>query len=197
MTAQPEMISMPRRIAKSMLRFGRNHASQLSARAVNHAAGLPRPVQFLREHCFPGRRPLLFTLNRLAASNALAALRLRNILPGVLQATLTSHRSLISNLKSGGPHTLPRCQPHRPGSRHQNACAVAPYSGYRQHRRRNLARPGGEVLQGRDHRRQRFNCCVRWQKGRMWPLGHVWTAPWQALSDVLQHWSGAVTCPAC
>ena len=28
-------------------------------------------------------------------------------------------------------------------------------------------------------------------------LGHVWTAPWQELSDVLQHWSGAVTCPAC
>src|ERR1700727_2932702 len=27
-------------------------------------------------------------------------------------------------------------------------------------------------------------------------LGHVWTAPWQELSDVLQHWSGAVTCPA-
>jgi len=31
----------------------------------------------------------------------------------------------------------------------------------------------------------------------MSPLGHVWTAPWQELSDVLQHWSGAVTCPAC
>jgi hypothetical protein len=28
-------------------------------------------------------------------------------------------------------------------------------------------------------------------------MGHVWTAPWQELSDVLQHWSGAVTCPAC
>jgi hypothetical protein len=28
-------------------------------------------------------------------------------------------------------------------------------------------------------------------------VGHVWTAPWQELSDVLQHWSGAVTCPAC
>jgi len=27
-------------------------------------------------------------------------------------------------------------------------------------------------------------------------MGHVWTAPWQELSDVLQHWSGAVTCPA-
>jgi hypothetical protein len=25
-------------------------------------------------------------------------------------------------------------------------------------------------------------------------VGHVWTAPWQELSDVLQHWSGAVTC---
>ena len=24
----------------------------------------------------------------------------------------------------------------------------------------------------------------------------VWTSPWQELSDVLQHWSGAVTCPA-
>ena len=23
------------------------------------------------------------------------------------------------------------------------------------------------------------------------------TAPWQELSDGLQHWSGAVTCPAC
>ena len=23
------------------------------------------------------------------------------------------------------------------------------------------------------------------------------SAPWQELSDVLQHWSGAVTCPAC
>src|SRR5262249_2666656 len=29
-------------------------------------------------------------------------------------------------------------------------------------------------------------------------LGHVWTAPpWQELSDLLQHWSGAVMCPAC
>jgi len=28
-------------------------------------------------------------------------------------------------------------------------------------------------------------------------LGHVWTAPWQELSDVTQHWSGAVMCPAC
>ena len=28
-------------------------------------------------------------------------------------------------------------------------------------------------------------------------LGHVWTAPWQELFDALQHWSGAVTCPAC
>jgi len=28
-------------------------------------------------------------------------------------------------------------------------------------------------------------------------MGHVWTAPWQELSDGLQHWSGAVTCPAC
>jgi hypothetical protein len=133
------------------------------------------PGSVLKRTLFPGSttRFLLFTLNRLAASNALAALRLRNILPGVLQATLTSDRSLISNLKSGGPHTLRRCQPHRSGSRHQNACAVAPYSGYRQHRRRNLARPGGEVLQGRDHRRQRFNCCVRWQKGRMSPLGQT------------------------
>jgi hypothetical protein len=31
----------------------------------------------------------------------------------------------------------------------------------------------------------------------MTAMGHVWTAPWQELSDVLQHWSGAVTCPAC
>jgi membrane-associated phospholipid phosphatase len=29
----------------------------------------------------------------------------------------------------------------------------------------------------------------------MLQLDHVWTAPWQELSDVLQHWSGAVTCP--
>src|SRR5438552_15355732 len=29
-------------------------------------------------------------------------------------------------------------------------------------------------------------------------LGHVWTAPpWQELSELLQHWSGAVMCPAC
>jgi hypothetical protein len=27
--------------------------------------------------------------------------------------------------------------------------------------------------------------------------GHVWTAPWQELSDFLQYWSDAVTCPAC
>ena len=33
--------------------------------------------------------------------------------------------------------------------------------------------------------------------GRSIQLGHVWTAPWQELSDVLQYWSGAVTCPAC
>jgi hypothetical protein len=29
-------------------------------------------------------------------------------------------------------------------------------------------------------------------------FGHVWTAPpWQELSELLQHWSGAVMCPAC
>src|SRR5436305_12652612 len=29
-------------------------------------------------------------------------------------------------------------------------------------------------------------------------LGHVWTAPpWRELSELLQHWSGAVMCPAC
>src|SRR5205823_14095440 len=29
-------------------------------------------------------------------------------------------------------------------------------------------------------------------------LGHVWTAlPWQELSELLQHWSGAVICRAC
>jgi hypothetical protein len=29
-------------------------------------------------------------------------------------------------------------------------------------------------------------------------LGHVWMAPpWQELSELLQHWSGAVMCPAC
>src|SRR6516164_3554752 len=29
-------------------------------------------------------------------------------------------------------------------------------------------------------------------------MGHVWTAPpWQELSELLQHWSGAVMCPAC
>ena len=29
-------------------------------------------------------------------------------------------------------------------------------------------------------------------------LGHVWTPPpWQELSELLQHWSGAVMCPAC
>jgi hypothetical protein len=29
-------------------------------------------------------------------------------------------------------------------------------------------------------------------------VGHVWTAPpWQELSELLQHWSGAVMCPAC
>jgi hypothetical protein len=170
MTAQPEMISMPRRIAKSMLRFGRNHAPQLSVRAVNHAAGLPRPVQFLREHCFPGRRPDSF-FSRSIGSRHPTRYASGTFYQEYCRPLLTSHRSLISNLKSGGPHTLRRCQPHRPGSRHQNAWAVAPYSGYRQHRRRNLARPGGEVLQGRDHRRQRFNCCVRWQKEgpcRLW-----------------------------
>src|SRR5262249_280567 len=30
------------------------------------------------------------------------------------------------------------------------------------------------------------------------PERHVWTAPpWQELSELLQHWSGAVMCPAC
>ena len=28
-------------------------------------------------------------------------------------------------------------------------------------------------------------------------LGHVWTAPWQYFLTLLQHWSGAVMCPAC
>jgi hypothetical protein len=29
-------------------------------------------------------------------------------------------------------------------------------------------------------------------------LGHVWTAPdWQELFTLMQHWSGAVMCPAC
>jgi hypothetical protein len=33
---------------------------------------------------------------------------------------------------------------------------------------------------------------------RMSALRHVWTAPpWQELSELLQHWSGAVMCPAC
>src|SRR5947199_5667631 len=36
--------------------------------------------------------------------------------------------------------------------------------------------------------------CIR----GMSALGHVWTAPpWQELSELLQHWSGAVMCPAC
>src|SRR5271167_2724889 len=35
------------------------------------------------------------------------------------------------------------------------------------------------------------------KKRPMSQMGHVWTAPWQELSDVLQYWSGAVTCPAC
>jgi hypothetical protein len=35
-------------------------------------------------------------------------------------------------------------------------------------------------------------------KPLMSALGHVWTAPpWQELSELLQHWSGAVMCPAC
>src|SRR5262249_48623743 len=34
-------------------------------------------------------------------------------------------------------------------------------------------------------------------RNAMSATGHVWTAPWQELSDGLQHWSGAVTCPAC
>jgi hypothetical protein len=34
-------------------------------------------------------------------------------------------------------------------------------------------------------------------RGRaMSALGHVWTAPWQGLSDVTAALSGAVTCPA-
>ena len=34
----------------------------------------------------------------------------------------------------GGPHTLRRCRSHRPGRGRQNAPAVAPLSGHRQHR---------------------------------------------------------------
>ena len=30
----------------------------------------------------------------------------------------------------------------------------------------------------------------------MSPLGHVWTAPGKNFLTFLQHWSGAVTCPA-
>jgi hypothetical protein len=38
----------------------------------------------------------------------------------------------------------------------------------------------------------------RYSKAGACPIRvHVWTASWQELSDVLQHWSGAVTCPAC
>jgi hypothetical protein len=37
----------------------------------------------------------------------------------------------------------------------------------------------------------------RFFKQSLSALGHVWTAPWQELSDVAQHWSGAVMCPAC
>src|SRR5436305_8470974 len=36
------------------------------------------------------------------------------------------------------------------------------------------------------------------ERASMSALGHVWTAPpWQELSELLQHWSGAVMCPAC
>ena len=31
----------------------------------------------------------------------------------------------------------------------------------------------------------------------MGEVSHVWTAPWQELLTFVQHWSGAVTCPAC
>jgi hypothetical protein len=54
-------------------------------------------------------------------------------------------------------------------------------------KRRGLVR---EMAQRHTRRRELLEHCDS-------ALGHVWTAPWQELSDGLQHWSGAVTCPAC
>src|SRR5262249_25925061 len=42
--------------------------------------------------------------------------------------------------------------------------------------------------------------CVATSSARSVPTetGQLWTAPpWQELSELLQHWSGAVMCPAC
>jgi hypothetical protein len=45
---------------------------------------------------------------------------------------------------------------------------------------------------------RRFSAAPACRRGVGKSLGHVWTAPpWQELSDLLQHWSGAVMCPAC
>ena len=54
----------------------------------------------------------------------------------------------------------------------QNACALAPYPGDRQHQRRHLARAGSEIFQGRDHCRQGSDGRVNWSKARMSALGH-------------------------
>jgi hypothetical protein len=56
----------------------------------------------------------------------------------------------------------------------------------------------GSLCTGLPHVGQEFKLRIAGATAKMRPhaLGHVWTALWQELSDALQHWSGAVTCPA-
>ena len=57
----------------------------------------------------------------------------------------------------GRPHAVGRRRPHRAGGGRQDARSLTSDAGDRQHHRRRLARAGGQVLQGRDHRRQGFD----------------------------------------
>jgi hypothetical protein len=56
---------------------------------------------------------------------------------------------------------------HCSGGGGQDARVVASDASHRQHHRRRFARPGGQVFQGRDHCRKRFDGCVRWYWERM------------------------------
>ena len=67
----------------------------------------------------------------------------------------------------------------------QNACALAPYPGDRQHQRRHLARAGGEIFQGRDHCRQGSDGRVNWSKARMSALGQKQTCAAQKVMSAL------------
>ena len=65
----------------------------------------------------------------------------------------------------GRSHAGRGCRPYRAGGGGQDPRTVASGPGHRRHHGRYVAVVRGEVFQGRDHRRKRFDGCVRWPWG--------------------------------